>query len=82
MHWQMQGACVYLRCMEQLRWNDYLRLKKIDADAYQRASPEQYAAFEAQFMHMHPESFTAQKLFLINDIRRAHPLLQQPTQQN
>jgi hypothetical protein len=61
--------------MEHLNWQEYLALKKIDARAYQQGSPEQYAEFERQFMQMHPDSFTAHKLFLINDIRRSFPLL-------
>lgn len=77
----MALACVYLRCMENLQWEDFLALKKIDAVAYRTGAPEQYAAFERQFMQMHPESFTAHKLFLINEIRRAYPLLDANQQQ-
>ncbi|WP_224995189.1 hypothetical protein [Cesiribacter sp. SM1] len=61
--------------MEQINWQEYLAQKKIDARAYQKGSPQQYADFERQFMQMHPDSFTAHKLFLINDIRRSYPLL-------
>lgn len=61
--------------MEHINWEEYLALKKIDARAYQQGAPQQYADFERQFLQMHPESFTAHKLFLINDIRRAYPLL-------
>ncbi|EMR04528.1 hypothetical protein [Cesiribacter andamanensis] len=61
--------------MEALGWEAYLALKKIDAAAYRKGAPEQYALFEQQFLQMHPESFTAHKLFLLNDIRRTYPLL-------
>lgn len=71
----MVAACVYLQGMEHLDWQAYLRLKKIDAAAYKQSAPDQYVEFERQFLQMHPESFTAHKLFLINDIRRLYPLL-------
>ncbi|AHM62590.1 hypothetical protein D770_21715 [Flammeovirgaceae bacterium 311] len=71
----MGEACVYLQGMEQLNWQEYLALKKIDAQAYRQGSPGQYVEFERQFMQMHPDSFTAHKLFLINEIRRSYPLL-------
>ena len=70
----MLAACVYLYNMEAVNWQEYLALKKIDAHAFQKGASDQYARFEQQFMQMHPESFTAQKLYLINDIRRAFPI--------
>lgn len=57
-----------------MEWEEYLVSKKIDAASYRQAAPEQYDAFRALFLQMHPDSFTAQKLFLINGIRRVHPL--------
>lgn len=58
-----------------MEWEAYLVSKKINAASYRQAAAEQYEAFSALFLQMHPDSFTAQKLFLINGIRRAHPLL-------
>jgi len=52
----------------------YLEEKKIDSKAFEKAEPEQWTEFERIFMQMHPKSFTAQKLFLINGIRRKYPL--------
>lgn len=58
-----------------MEWEAYLGSKKIDAASYRLAEPEQFEAFRALFLQMHPDSFTAQKLFLINRVRRAHPLM-------
>jgi len=55
-------------------FESYLKTKKIDPESFQKKSPDQYKSFENQFMQMHPNSFTAQKLFLINEIRRENPL--------
>lgn len=63
--------------MEHLNWSEYLAQKKIDASAYRQGDPAQYAAFEQAFLQMHPNSFTAQKLYLINEIRRLYPLLKE-----
>ena len=38
---------------------------------------DQYEDFDRLFSQMHPESFTAQKLFLINDIRRRFTLTEE-----
>lgn len=57
-----------------MEWEEYLASKKINATSYRQASPAQYEEFRALFYQMHPDSFTAQKLFLINGIRRAHPI--------
>lgn len=53
---------------------EYLKSKKIDADAFKKAMPEQWNIWNQQFGQMHPNSFTSQKLYLINDIRRAYTL--------
>lgn len=52
----------------------YLISKKIDPEALKRSEKEKYNVFEMEFAQMHPESFTAQKLFLINKLRRKYPL--------
>lgn len=57
-----------------MEWDAYLEQKKIDGDAYQQQDPRQYEEFRELFYQMHPNSFTAQKLFLINGIRRQYPL--------
>lgn len=57
-----------------MEWEAYLEQKKIDAAAYRQQAPQQYEDFKQLFYQMHPNSFTAQKLFLINGIRRQYPL--------
>jgi len=47
----------------------YLIKKKIDADQFKEKDPTLYAEWEALFNLMHPNSFTSQKLYLINRIR-------------
>ena len=65
---------LYLPLVEQLNFKSYLVKKKIDPEAFAQGQPEHYREFEYLFGQVHPESFTAQKLFLINRIRRAYPL--------
>lgn len=57
---------------------EYLSKKNIDADAFLLAEPARYREWEALFAQISPDSFTAQKLFLINEVRRQF-LLVSPT---
>jgi hypothetical protein len=57
-----------------MKFRDYLIDKKIDPAAFAKSEPEQFSEFSRSFGQMHPNSFTMQKLFLINSIRRAYPL--------
>ena len=59
--------------MEELTFKDYLHNKKIDAMAFAQARPGEYADLKKEFDQIHPDSFTAQKLFIINPIRREFP---------
>lgn len=52
----------------------YLTTKKIDSKAFREGDPEKWQEFKALFEQVHPSSFTAQKLFLINSTRRSYPL--------
>jgi len=52
----------------------YLVSKKIDSDAFRQAEKDLWLSWEVEFEHLHPNSFTAQKLYLINPIRRNYPL--------
>jgi hypothetical protein len=51
---------------------DYLTQKNIDAAAFERAEPALYAEWQRLFDQVHPESFTLQKKFFINDVRRRY----------
>jgi hypothetical protein len=55
-------------------FDTYLVGKKIDPALFRQARPGQYREFQEIFAQMHPKSFTLQKLFLINQIRRQCPL--------
>ena len=59
--------------MEVISFKEYLLRKKIDAVAYAKAEPDEYANLKKEFDQMHPDSFTAQKLFIINPMRRTFP---------
>lgn len=55
-------------------FEEYLKNKKIDADAFKKSDATIWNEWQQQFEQMHPKSFTAQKLYLINDIRRKYTL--------
>ncbi len=55
-----------------MTFEEYLVQKNIDADRFQQTEPIRYAAWKHEFDQMHPESFTAQKKFLLNDTRRKY----------
>jgi hypothetical protein len=52
----------------------YLISKKIDSAAFLKAEPDLWKSWDFEFQQMHPNSFTIQKLNLINPIRRKYPL--------
>ena len=60
--------------MEVTDFSTYLKAKKIDERAWEQAKPVQFKEMKLIFDQIHPNSFTTQKLFLINSIRRAFPL--------
>lgn len=49
---------------------DYLESKRIDAKAFKAGDVKLFAEWEMVFAQVHPKSFTSQKLYLINNIRR------------
>ncbi len=53
-----------------MTFEDYLKSKKVDATRFKKSEPALYEEWHSIFEQMHPESFTAQKLFLINPLRR------------
>ncbi|MEQ8475628.1 hypothetical protein [Fulvivirga sp.] len=57
-----------------MSFEEYLKEKKIDSPCFKQGDIELWNDFKNQFEQMHPKSFTAQKLFLINDIRRKYTL--------
>lgn len=65
----------YIRSMNLV---EYLISKKIDPVVFKEKEPEQWKAWNHEFETMHPNSFTIQKLNLINPIRRKYPLKTDP----
>jgi hypothetical protein len=56
-----------------MSFEEYLLSKKIEATQFSKQEPQLYAAWKNSFKQVHPNSFTAQKLFQINSIRRKFP---------
>jgi hypothetical protein len=56
-------------------FEDYLISKRIDSASFKKAEPELWAEWNNEFEQMHPDSFTMQKLNLINPVRRKYRLL-------
>jgi hypothetical protein len=61
-----------------MTFEEYLISKKIDQQTFQLAEPRLFDEWRAEFEQVHPNSFTAQKLYLINPIRRKYILKQEP----
>ena len=55
-------------------FEEYLVKKKIDPETFRQTNPVLWEEWQGLYEQMHPESFTAQKLFLINKLRRSFPL--------
>lgn len=74
----------YICCtMEHPDFKTWLKLKKIDPKSFASAEMERFMELKKLFDQVHPNSFAAQKLFLINNIRREYPLqeeVEKPTQ--
>jgi len=56
-------------------FEEYLTAKKIDSLAFKTAEPARWSEWESEFAQLHPDSFTLQKLNLINPIRRKYRLI-------
>ncbi|MFZ9980949.1 MAG: hypothetical protein ACO3FI_02855 [Cyclobacteriaceae bacterium] len=57
-----------------MMFDEYLKSKKIDSEAFQKNEPETFSNWKALFEQMHPASFTSRFLFKINGIRRKYML--------
>lgn len=53
-------------------FKEYLHSKKIDSAAFKDKEENRFSEWEQLFDQMNPASFTAQKLFLINLLRRKY----------
>jgi hypothetical protein len=63
-----------------MSFEDYLKEKKIDASLFKSNEPDRWHEWNTIFIEVSPASFTAQKLYLINPIRRKYPLKSQTIQ--
>jgi hypothetical protein len=61
-----------------MTFEEYLVSKKIDQGLFKDAEPKLFQEWKNEFEQLHPNSFTAQKLYLINPIRRKYILKQEP----
>ena len=57
-----------------LAFEEYLLSKKIDSSRFRSEEPDVWKEWQYEFEQMHPNSFTVQKLNLINPVRRKYPL--------
>ncbi len=57
-----------------MTWEEYCTKKKIDSALFKAAEPQRWLSLKEIFEQVHPNSFTEQKKFIINDIRRLYKL--------
>lgn len=57
-----------------MTFEEYLAAKKIDSTAFKSAEPQRWKEWEGLFSQLSEQSFTAQKLYLINPTRRKYHL--------
>ncbi len=57
-----------------MTFEEYCTSKNIDAEKFKTADEAYFLRLKNLFDQMHPNSFTQQKLFLINKIRRQYQL--------
>ncbi|MFZ6666355.1 hypothetical protein [Peijinzhouia sedimentorum] len=55
-------------------FEEYLSSKKIDSADLKKARPQLWLEWEQQYEQLNPTTFTDQKLYLINPLRREFPL--------
>lgn len=63
-----------------MEFDSFLIAKKIDPEKFRIAESNQYIEWKQIFDQVHPDSFTQQKLFLINKVRRAYQLKEAPVE--
>lgn len=55
-----------------MTFEEYLSSKSIDSEKFRAAEPQHWAEWHSRFDLMHPASFTARHLYLINPLRRKY----------
>ncbi len=56
-------------------FEEYLKSKRIDSVRFRQAESDLWESWKREFDQMHPNSFTVQKLNLINPVRRKYTLI-------
>ena len=69
MTFRQSKGCLLFFIMD---FEEYLAQKKIAVEAFRAGDKARFEEWALLFQQMHPDSFTAQKKFLINDIRRLY----------
>lgn len=75
-HYSAVGHLRLFNYLCTVNFEEYLTGKKINSTAFKAAEPARWSDWESEFAHLHPDSFTLQKLNLINPVRRKYPLPQ------
>lgn len=57
-----------------MSFDEYLIAKKINLQAFQTGNPQQFSQWQHAFAQLHPDSFTEQFKFQINQTRRLYKL--------
>lgn len=57
-----------------MTFEEYLFSKKIDSNSFKNRDRETWEKYCFLFDQMHPNSFTMQKLNIINNLRRNYPI--------
>lgn len=60
-----------------MEFREYLRQKKINNVSFLQGDAPRYLEWQQLFEQLHPDSFTAQKKFWINKIRKLYPIVNQ-----
>jgi hypothetical protein len=61
-----------------VNFDEYLYSKKIDSQSFRQNEADLWESWKKEFDQISPVSFTAQKLYLINPIRRKYQLSIEP----
>lgn len=64
-----------------MNWEEYCITKKIDSEKFRVAQPNKWNELKNIFEQVSPISFTEQKKFIINDLRRRFLLAPSPAPQ-
>jgi len=76
---QLLGPIIVI--FAHMDFEEYLKSKKINSESFKKSDLKLWTELSQLFQKMHPKSFTSQKLFLINPIRRKYPLSKELSQE-